>query len=259
MAECLFDVSQTEGEYKRVSDMEERIEKQRLALCERMKTYYEDRYRIYLTRRTPVILRLDGKCFHTVTRHCAKPFDERLASCIDKAAIAVCKEAQGTKIAYIQSDEINILLCDYDLFSTQAWFDNNIQKIVSIAASLASVEFSLEFCADGLFDCRAFNVPREEVCNYFISRQQDWQRNSLSMFAGSFFSPSQLHGKVKADQHEMLHSVGQNWADLPAIWKDGRVCKRESLWWGNTWVVKAAPQFKEDRGVIEDLLLPIEE
>ena len=96
----------------------------------RMKENYEDRYRIKLTRRTPVILRLDGKCFSKLTKYCQKPFDLSLANAIDNATLSLLKEAQGAKIAYCQSDEVSILLTDYDTLQTEAWFDNNLQKLV---------------------------------------------------------------------------------------------------------------------------------
>ena len=80
----------------------------------RMKDNYEDRYRIKLTRRTPVIVRLDGKAFHTLTRGCEKPFDAALQETMEGTAIELCKQMQGAKCAYVQSDEISILMTDFD-------------------------------------------------------------------------------------------------------------------------------------------------
>ncbi len=164
-------------------------------LGDRMKGNYENRYRVYLTRRTPVIMRLDGKAFHTLTKGCHKPFDHDLHCCMRAAACAVLAEVQGAQCAYIQSDEVNILLTDYRRLDTEAWFDYNIQKIVSVAASICSVAFSLAYGKVGIFDCRAFNIPEKEVCNYFIWRQKDWERNSLFMLANSFLSAKELHKK----------------------------------------------------------------
>jgi hypothetical protein len=50
------------------------------------------------------------------------------------------------------------------------------------------------------------------VANYFLWRAKDWERNSLTMYASGFFSHKQLHSKTKQDRHDMLHSIGKNWA-----------------------------------------------
>lgn len=192
------------------------------SLGDRMKRNYEDRARHYLIRRMPVVVRLDGKAFHTLTRGCTKPFDAAFADAMLDASLAVFDEAQGCKAAYIQSDEASFLLSDFDTLQTDAWFDNNKSKIESIAASCMTAHFSASLGRIGLFDARAFNLPREEVANYFLWRIKDWERNSVAMYAQSCFSPKQLHGKGRADQHEMLHSVGRNWAtDIPERFRNG--------------------------------------
>lgn len=228
------------------------------SIGDRMKVNYENRYRYQLTRRTPVIMRLDGKAFHTLTRGCEKPFDTPLNDCMRKAAIATLKEAQGAQCAYIQSDEINILLVDYKRLSSEAWFDYGIQKMTSVAASVCSVAFTEAFGQRAHFDCRVFNVPDAEVCNYFIWRQQDWARNSLSMFAQSFFSTRELHKKNGPAMHEMLHGVGENWADLPLVWKNGTfIEKLEYDLDGATrseWTCESALSFAKHRDTIEKLL-----
>ena len=154
-------------------------------LGNRMKENYENTYRIKLTRRTPVIIRVDGKAFHTLTRKCKKPFDGDFYDSMYTAMYNLCMEIQGAKCAYMQSDEISVLVTDFDRLDTQAWFDYNLQKIVSISASIASTVFSLNFRDGqylGLFDSRAFNIPKSEVKNYFIWRQKDWERNSTSTY-----------------------------------------------------------------------------
>lgn len=191
------------------------------SLGDRMKENYESRSQLYLTRRTPIIIRLDGKAFHTLTRGCEKPFDTNINNCMNETARYLCEDIQGVKCAYIQSDEISLLLTDYDTFSTQAWFDYNLQKIVSISSSMASAKFSFLYGKFAIFDSRAFNIPKEEVRNYFIWRQKDWIRNSVLMLSQSHFSHNQLHEKGQSDMHEMLHSKGINWADLSPKWKNG--------------------------------------
>lgn len=200
------------------------------SLGNRMKENYEDRYRFYLTRRTPVILRLDGKAFTTLTKSCDKPFDEGFISIMRETAETLVCEIQGAKIAYVQSDEISLLLTDYDTLTTEAWFDYNIQKMVSVASAIATHTFSEAFQKRGLFDCRAFNIPCSEVCNYFIWRQQDWTRNSIQMLARSLYSHKECYKKKSPDLHEMCFQKGQNWAELPFHIKNGSTYHKELGW-----------------------------
>ena len=205
----------------------------------RMKENYECPARHFLTRRMPVIIRVDGKAFHTLTRGLSRPFDQRFVNAMVSAAIRTAKEMQGFKLAFVQSDEASFLLTDYDGLSTDAWFGNNQSKIESVSASIMTAAFNWflgGYCLrdDQLacFDARAFNIPESEVANYFLWRALDWERNSLSMYARKFFSQKQLHGKGRADIHEMLHKEGANWAtDLPEQHRNG------------TWVSSAGDGF----------------
>ncbi|MHA1305303.1 MAG: tRNA(His) guanylyltransferase Thg1 family protein, partial [Candidatus Heimdallarchaeaceae archaeon] len=101
-----------------------------------------------------------------------------------------------------------------------------LQKLVSISASLMSVRFSkwlLEMFEIGpaVFDCRAFNIPKEEVCNYFVWRQKDWMRNSVHMLARSVFSHKELQNKKVPDMLKMLQETGMNWHELEPIYRNG--------------------------------------
>ncbi|UUZ89804.1 tRNA(His) guanylyltransferase Thg1 family protein [Paenibacillus sp. P25] len=144
---------------------------------DRMKGY-EHAFRHRLPRRLPVILRLDGCHFHTFTRGLNKPFDERLAAAFWETCKYLASNIMGCKIVYHQSDEISILLTDYDNLNTQSWFDNNLQKMVSVSASMAAARFNEEIrkLIPGkelaVFDSRAWVMPRDEVANYFIWRQR---------------------------------------------------------------------------------------
>jgi len=200
------------------------------SLGDRIKKNYENRSKTYLVRRMPVILRLDGKAFHTFTKHCNKPFDTELKDAMVATATALLKNIQGAKLVYQQSDEISVLITDYDSLSTDAWFDYNIQKMCSIASAIASVKFTLTYAGEethlcdvdpAYFDCRAFNIPKEEVANYFLWRFNDWVRNSVAMVAQSHYSAKELHGKGNAEQHEMIFAKGQNWNDFESKWKNG--------------------------------------
>ncbi len=191
------------------------------SLGDRMKNNYEKRFEYKLFRRIPAIIRLDGRSFHSLTHKCEKPFDKKLSDCMEKTTRYLCEEIQGAKCAYTQSDEISILLNDYEFITTQAWFDYDLQKVVSISASLASLKFSELFGTIAQFDSRAFNIPIDEVANYFIWRQKDWIRNSVEMLARHYYSANQLLNKGQSDMHQMLSQKNINWADLPNRFKNG--------------------------------------
>lgn len=229
---------------------------------DRMKEY-ENSYRSKLPRRLPVLLRIDGKAFHTYTRGMDRPFDLDLTNAMRETCKYLCQNIMGCKIAYHQSDEISLLLTNYDKLTTEAWFDNNIQKIVSIASSLATAKFN-EVMREkypekelALFDCRAWVLPHDEVCNYFLWRQQDATKNSISMVAQAHFSPKQLHKKNGSMKQDMLMlEKGINWNALPTWQKRGACILKETYDKGETkrtrWIVdEEIPVFSQDRNYIE--------
>jgi len=212
---------------------------------DRMKSHYEDRNRYKLTRRTNTIIRIDGKNFSTYTKGLERPFDKGLMDDMDRTAEYLCQNIQGAKFASVHSDEISILLTDYDDIDTHAWFDGNLQKMASIAASLATAEFNrlrlirkmnttvatagsiLEQFKLAMFDARVFQIPyQEEVINYFLWRQQDATRNSISSVAQSLYSAKELHGKKTSDMQEMIFEKGLNWNDYSPREKRGSVIRR---------------------------------
>lgn len=111
-------------------------------IMQRMKNNYENRSKTFLTRRTPVIIRIDGKAFHTYTKSLNKPFDEGLIDDMITTTIHLCENIQGAKAGYCQSDEISILVTDYENLETDAWFNYNVQKMTSVSASIATGIFN---------------------------------------------------------------------------------------------------------------------
>jgi tRNA(His) guanylyltransferase len=222
------------------------------SLGDRMKNCYEGRSQTHLLRRLPVIIRLDGRAFHTLTRTCERPFDDKLHTIITCCAEELMKNASGSRCAYVQSDEISMLLVDYDKPTTEAWFDYNVQKIVSISAGIVSSRFTTLYESMGVFDSRVFGLPVDEVCNYFIWRQKDQVRNSIHMLARHYYSHKDLLGKHVPEMHEMLHSIGVNWCDLSDMRKNGSVVYRDT---NNKIVVSSAPIFTESREFINNMLV----
>ena len=208
------------------------------SIMTRMKSNYENRSKTFLTRRTPVIIRCDGKNFSSYTKGLKKPFDEGLIEDMEATTKFLCENIQGVKLGYCQSDEISLLLTDYETLDTQAWFDYNVQKMTSISASMAAAKFNQlrvfrmlvdtgsSYSSDtrvenfhlAFFDSRVFNIPKEEVSNYFLARQKDAVKNSISMLAQSLYSHgtpnSELYKKNQSEMQEMCWQKGHNWNDL---------------------------------------------
>lgn len=114
-------------------------------LGKRMKEFYENIPKTKLMRRCPVICRIDGKSFHSFTKGFKRPFDEVLIKSMQETAKYLCENIQGCVLAYTQSDEISLVLVDYQRFETSAWFDYEIQKMCSIVASMATMAFNKFF------------------------------------------------------------------------------------------------------------------
>ena len=256
------------------------------ALGDRMKGFYEDRYRIYLTRRTPVIIRVDGNAFHTFTRGLDKPFDADFMKIMQKTSLSLCQNIQGCVGGYVQSDEISLLLIDYQTIESDAWFDYNLQKITSLAAARATMTFNglvgdlvAKYETEGyacsqidgeedreaicfkkanlwrpkmnraMFDARAFNVPKEEVCNYFIWRQKDATRNSIQAAGQAYFSHKELDRKSQSDIQEMLFQKGINWNNYTTPEKRGTFVRRsydEFIGSDDAAVLKRRPWYIDD-------------
>ena len=230
----------------------------------RMKTFYEQIPKTKLMRRCPVAIRIDGRAFHTFTRGFQKPFDEVLIKSMQETMKYLCENIQGCVLAYTQSDEITLILVDYKKLTSSAWFDYEVQKICSIAASMATMafnnifskyvkEFDLELAYNdngidtkenrklweiykkainkgAMFDARCFNIPKEEVTNLVYWRQLDASRNSIQMVGQANFSHKELQNKSCNDiQNMLMTQKGINWNDLPTYQKRGSCCVRNKI------------------------------
>lgn len=230
----------------------------------RMKTFYEQIPKTKLMRRCPVAIRIDGKAFHTFTRGFQKPFDEVLIKSMQETMKYLCENIQGCVLGYTQSDEITLILVDYKKLTSSAWFDYEVQKICSIAASMATMAFN-KFFADNvekeilsnsdkegnvvddnleiihinhvhsmrkgaMFDARCFNIPKEEVTNLVYWRQLDASRNSIQMVGQANFSHKELQNKSCNDIQDMLMAQKSiNWNNLPTYQKRGSCCVRNKI------------------------------
>ena len=246
-------------------------------LGDRMKENYENRAKTQLLRRTPVIIRLDGKAFHTFTRGFKKPFDDILTEAMQQTMLTLCKEIQGCVLGYTQSDEITLVLTDYKNLETAAWFDYDIQKICSVSASIATLAFNKCFLKEmmqnkvglansvhfqawtkgALFDSRCFNIPKEEVANCILWRQQDAIRNSINSVGQANFSHKELQG-LSTDQilKKLLEEKQIDWNKLSVHLQRGSCCIKREINGVDSWFIDTEiPIFKgESRNYIEKLI-----
>lgn len=264
------------------------------ALGDRMKEY-ESRNQYFLQRRTPVIIRVDGKAFHTFTRGFQKPFDEVLGNAMVRTMEYLCQNISGCIFGYVQSDEITLVLQDYRKLNTDAWFGYRTDKLCSIAAAMATVAFNkyfaeevrifrdnhckidehFGFCADAwdseksetlymtyckklstaMFDARCFNIPKEEVCNCIYWRQLDATRNSIQMVGQANFSHAELQGKSCNEIQDMLHE------QRGINWNDYPIrWKRGVAWTKTNGTNYEMPILRgEDRKYVDDEVYFVEE
>jgi tRNA(His) 5'-end guanylyltransferase len=229
------------------------------SLGDRMKEYERVTTSQKLMSRTPIIIRLDGKAFHTYTKGCKKPYDRDLHEVRQHTLMYLCENIQGVVFGYSQSDELSLVLKDWDTFQTQGWFDNKLQKLCSVSASMCTaywnervltVTYGLHNKVSdvAIFDSRVFNLPKEEVVNYLVWRQQDWERNSVQMLAQSLYSHKELQGlscKQLVTKVEEEHDIV--WGNLPTHQKRGE------FWIRGEGLVDT-PIFKDSRQELEQLL-----
>lgn len=235
-------------------------------IMQRMKENYENRSRHYLNRRTPVVIRIDGRAFHTLTKNLNTPFSGLMEKAMNAAAFELCHQAQGIICAYVQSDEISLVLKDYDRFESQAWFDYNIQKLTSVSASIATIAFYTQAVECGFpelkptFDARAFNIPESEVTNYLIARQQDWIRNSILMVGQAHFSHKELMNKGVVEIKEMLASAhGISWDSIESKYRLGRTFLRRPYNGMHDFAINEGFDFIKLRDVIDTLVMEKED
>ena len=221
-------------------------------LGDRMKNHYENLTKTKLIQEVPVIIRIDGKAFHTFTKKFEKPFDKVLVKTMQETTKYLCENIQNCVFGYTQSDEISLVLIK-PLISSAVWFDYEVQKLCSVSASMATMVFMKSFYENALergrealaensnsdlptiyaaaiekgamFDARCFNIPECEVVNCIYWRQIDAKRNSVQMLARSLYSHKQLDRKNTTDLLELCEKKGQVWEDLSNHLKWGSAVK----------------------------------
>ena len=229
-------------------------------LAGRMKRY-EHQTRFELPKRTYTLLRVDGKAFHTWTKGLKRPFDEDFTAGMNATAVELARCVSGAKFAYVQSDEISLLVTDFADHGTEPWMGGVLQKVVSLSASIATAAFNREAVAHdrppAAFDSRVWTIADpNEVMNYFIWRQRDCVKNSITMAASTVCSHRELNGLNSDQRQELMWKRGINWNEYPEGWKRGRVSVRETYWVDgqdgkverSRWVTRPAEHFSAQAG-----------
>ena len=208
----------------------------------RMKTY-ENVPKNFLMLGTPKVIRVDMRAGHTFCRGFKRPFDDVFSNAMKKTAIALCEQIPKAVMAYKQSDEISVVLNDENKDGTyDCFFKGNVEKITSISASIATLEFNKAFENEveclialsaqmpyldkqwmALFDSRVFELPNlEELHNYILWREFDAERNSIQMVGHANFAQKEMHCKnTKEIQNKLLLERDINWNDFPTEYKRG--------------------------------------
>lgn len=225
----------------------------------RMKTY-ENVPKNKLMRRCPVAIRLDGCHFKSFTKGFDKPFDKVFMKSMQETMKYLCENVQGCVIGYTQSDEITLILVDYEHLNSEAWFDDEVEKICSVTAGMASMAFNRTFYENAsefvskngylyvrimqnetlinaykralrqgaYFDARCFNIPKEEVTNLIYWRQCCGRRNAIQAAGCTYFSNEELLNKNGDEIIKMLKEKGIEWSAYSndAVW--GSCCVRNN-------------------------------
>lgn len=232
-------------------------------LGDRMKTYERVTQNV-IPIRTNTIVRIDGRSFSNYTKKLEKPFDLGFTFDMTQVAIELCKSVQGVKLAYVQSDEISLILTDYDNINTTSFFGGNVQKITSVTSGIATAKFIKERIKRvreiGLphFDSRVFTLPQKvEVYNYFLWRQQDCIRNTI-LGLGQCHFKGKLHGMETYQILEELENMGISWEKtLPDFFRLGRFIVKERYYKGDAlrtrWIPKVK-NIKDNKDFILNLL-----
>lgn len=201
-----------------------------------------------LDKKEYVLCHIDGRAFSKLIKHNFElPFDDKFIDFMNQTAIYLCKSIQGCKLAYVQSDEISLLLTDFSKEETGNFFQYRLCKLQSVIASLATGEFNRLWYCDQIinnpsdavdiissrkpvqFDCKAWNVYEyNDAFAWFKFRQNDCIRNSKQQAAQTYVKPKKKLVNLSSDQQiELLkNEYGIDWNEYSNGKKYGRLIRR---------------------------------
>lgn len=191
--------------------------------------YYRSITDYKVKQKSYVMVMLDGKNFSSKIKKKYKlPFDQEFINIMNDTAAYVCSQVQGAKLAYVQSDEISIVLTDFDNNDTDCYYGYRLTKMLSIIASIATSFFNKAVITNLInnatdkgnlldmmnkeslyqFDCKVWNVPTyNDVFAWFLYRQNDCIKNSKGQAAQTYLSHNELLGKTCDEQIQMLLNI----------------------------------------------------
>jgi tRNA(His) 5'-end guanylyltransferase len=182
----------------------------------------------------PVYARIDGRSFSRLTDGMERPFDANFSEAMTRTAAALVEHSQA-RIAYTQSDEINLLWLAEEPKS-EIFFRGKIQKMVSVLAAFATAAFTRALLDGPLapfasrlphFDARLFQLPsRSEAANAILWRELDATKNAVSMAARHYYPHDEVDGRTTGELQELLFRKGINFNDYPAGFKRGTFVRR---------------------------------
>ncbi len=241
--------------------------------------YYRSLTDYKLIPNSYVLAMVDGHCFSKMIKNkFQKPFDDTFIMMMNETAKYLCEQVQGVKFAYTQSDEISLLITDFDTPQTDSYFSFRLCKMQSLIASLATAKFNQLYYnnVDGMkdvplctFDCKVWTVPNaNDAYAWFLYRQTDCIKNSKAQTAQSFLPHKELVGLTADEMIAKCKDVkGVDWYDYPNDRKYGRVIKKVETdmekdlpngqhiaFTRNIWTPVAANDLKEDDALVRDLI-----
>ena len=201
-------------------------------------------YEIYSNLKVPknsrIILRLDGRKFHSLSRYLGlkKPYDDDFSRLMANVSEDIFKEF-SPKFIYTFSDEISILLDEVP-------FNGRIEKLNSVFSSIASASFTYYLLNDFKdsfnignlkedernvifpvsFDSRVIPINSDDICDYFKWRQDEAWRNCINAYGiwalNEKYSKEESNQRIKGlksnEIHDLLFGMGINLNDVDT-WK----------------------------------------
>lgn len=205
--------------------------------------YYRDLTDYRLMPNCYIMVMIDGKNFSKLIKNkFEKPFDNWFIETMNRTAVHLCKEIQNCVCAFVQSDEISLILKDNTLTSVP--YDGRLCKLQSVIPSIATAYFNKEIIQRNLelgmnigditdmpdycFDCKAWTVPTSnDAMSWILYRQIDCIRNSKQQFAQTYVTHKELVGKDTDKQIELcLEKTGNDWNAIDNSKKYGRLFYR---------------------------------
>jgi tRNA(His) 5'-end guanylyltransferase len=220
-------------DFEIVKKVREQMGREKDPTGDRLKVF-EKATEVVLDPTLPMILRLDGRAFHSYTKQFDRPFDERLHRLMARTMLALAEETNA-RYCYTQSDEITLVcLCEG---KAQPLFGGRVQKLTSLMASYAGAFFNREVAQQfrvpvelATFDCRAYTVPdKATAAEVVLWREADAIRNSTLGRGQEFLSPKNLHGMSAKDVRAWLANEGKPWGALEPERKFGVAYQRKTV------------------------------